>query len=41
MTVMMIIMGGGNVILDIVFMYYMGWGIKGAALASVIATAVA
>lgn len=40
-TVMMLLMGGGNVLLDFVFMYWLSWGVFGAALASVIATGVA
>lgn len=40
-TIMMIIMGVGNVILDLVFMYGFDMGVLGAALASVIATAAA
>ena len=40
-TAMMVIMGVGNIVLDIVFMYLMNWGVYGAALASVIATAAA
>lgn len=40
-TAMMTIMGVGNVILDIVFMFILDMGVFGAALASVIATAAA
>lgn len=40
-TLMMTVMGIGNVILDIVFMFLLNMGILGAALASVIATAAA
>ena len=40
-TVMMALMGGGNVVLDILFLYAFNWGVFGAALASVIATAAA
>lgn len=36
---MMLIMGGGNVVLDLVFLYPLGMGIGGAAWASVISTA--
>lgn len=38
---MMLIMGGGNVVLDLVFLYPLGMGIGGAAWASVISTAAA
>ena len=38
---MMLVMGGGNIALDLLFLYPMDMGIGGAALASVIATAVA
>ncbi|MBQ7506250.1 MAG: hypothetical protein IJT05_02890 [Lachnospiraceae bacterium] len=38
-TVMMVIMGVGNILLDIAFMYGLNMGVLGAALASVIATA--
>ncbi len=40
-TAMMTIMGAGNVALDIAFLYGLDMGVFGAALASVIATAVA
>lgn len=40
-TVMMVIMGAGNVLLDILFMYGFDMGVFGASLASVIATIVA
>ena len=40
-TVMMTVMGIGNVLLDILFMFVMDMGVFGAALASVISTAVA
>ncbi len=40
-TVMMVIMAGGNIILDILFLYVWNMGVGGAAWASVIATAVA
>lgn len=37
-TLMMIIMGASNILLDWVFMYILPWGVAGAAIASVIAT---
>ncbi len=40
-TWMMLIMGGGNVVLDLLFLYPLDWGVAGAAWASVISTAVA
>ena len=40
-TVMMVIMGGGNILLDILLMYGFNMGVTGAALASVIATTAA
>ncbi len=40
-TVMMTVMGIGNVLLDILFMFVMDMGVFGAALASVISTAIA
>ena len=40
-TVMMAVMGVGNVLLDLVFLFGMDMGVYGAALASVIATALA
>ncbi len=40
-TVMMTIMGAGNVALDVAFLYGLNMGVFGAALASVIATAAA
>lgn len=40
-TLMMIVMGAGNVVLDILFLYIFQWGIGGAALASVLSTAAA
>ncbi len=40
-TVMMVVMGAGNVLLDVLFLYGMDLGVFGAGLASVIATAVA
>ena len=40
-TVMMVIMGVGNIFLDIIFLTVFSWGVFGAALASVIATAAA
>lgn len=40
-TQMMLVMGLGNVVLDVVFLYPLGWGIAGAAWASVLSTAVA
>lgn len=40
-TQMMLVMGLGNVALDIVFLYLFNWGVGGAALASVAATAAA
>jgi Na+-driven multidrug efflux pump len=40
-TVMMTIMGVGNVLLDILFLFGMDMGVFGAALASVLATAIA
>lgn len=38
---MMVVMGAGNVLLDVLFLYGMDLGVFGAGLASVIATAVA
>lgn len=40
-TQMMLVMGAGNVALDLVFLYVFDWGVGGAALASVLATAAA
>ena len=40
-TWMMLVMGGGNAILDYIFLYPLGMGIEGAAWASVISTALA
>lgn len=40
-TVMMAVMGIGNILLDILFMFVLDWGISGAAWASVIATVAA
>ncbi|MCR5404662.1 MAG: hypothetical protein K6E91_12715 [Butyrivibrio sp.] len=40
-TVMMVIMGVGNILLDILLMYGMNMGVLGASLASVIATSLA
>lgn len=40
-TVMMAVMGIGNILLDILFMFVLDWGIAGAAWASVIATIIA
>lgn len=40
-TAMMVIMGAGNVALDVLFLAVFSWGVSGAALASVIATAAA
>ncbi len=40
-TLMMLIMGAGNVILDALFLYTFDMGVSGAALASVLATAAA
>lgn len=40
-TLMMLIMGAGNVILDAVFLYALDMGVFGAALASVLSTAAA
>jgi len=40
-TEMMVVMGAGNVALDLVFLYLLDWGVGGAALASVLATAAA
>ena len=40
-TVMMVIMGAGNVLLDLLFLFGMDMGVYGAALASVISTAMA
>lgn len=40
-AVMMTVMGAGNVVLDVVFLYGLQMGVFGAALASVIATAAA
>jgi len=40
-TQMMLVMGVGNVALDLVFLYLFSWGVGGAALASVLATAAA
>lgn len=40
-TVMMVIMGGGNIILDLWFLYGLDWGVFGASLASVLSTAAA
>lgn len=40
-TVMMAVMGLGNILLDILFLFVFDWGVAGAAWASVIATAAA
>lgn len=40
-TAMMVLMGAGNVLLDMVFLFWFQMGVFGAALASVIATAAA
>ncbi len=40
-TVMMAVMGAGNVVLDLIFLYVLDLGVFGAGLASVIATAAA
>lgn len=40
-TAMMVLMGGGNVLLDILFLFVLDLGVFGAALASVLATAAA
>lgn len=40
-TLMMLVMGGGNVVLDVLFLYAFDWGVFGAALASVLSTAAA
>ena len=40
-TVMMVVMGVGNILLDLLFLFGMNMGVYGAALASVIATALA
>ncbi|MCM1023702.1 MAG: MATE family efflux transporter [Prevotella sp.] len=40
-TLMMLIMGAGNVVLDVIFLYALDMGILGAALASVLSTAAA
>ena len=40
-TVMMVVMGAGNVLLDILFLFAFDMGVFGAALASVVATAAA
>lgn len=40
-TLMMIIMGIGNVVLDVIFLYALDMGVFGAALASVLSTAAA
>ena len=40
-TIMMLVMGGGNAVLDVLFLYPLDMGIAGAAWASVISTAVA
>lgn len=40
-TQMMLVMGVGNVALDLVFLYLFDWGVGGAALASVLSTAAA
>lgn len=40
-TQMMLVMGVGNVALDVVFLYLFDWGVAGAALASVLSTAAA
>lgn len=40
-TAMMVTMGAGNVALDLLFLQIFGWGILGAALASVLSTAAA
>lgn len=40
-TWMMLLMGGGNVLLDVLFLYVFDMGVFGAALASVLATAAA
>ena len=40
-TLMMLIMGGGNVLLDVLFLYAFDWGVSGAAWASVLSTAAA
>lgn len=38
---MMLVMGGGNILLDLLFLYPLNWGVAGAAWASVLSTAVA
>ncbi len=40
-TWMMIVMGGGNVVLDLIFLYGLNMGVAGAAWASIISTAIA
>ena len=40
-TVMMVVMGAGTVLLDVLFLYVLRWGVFGAGLASVLATMVA
>lgn len=40
-TAMMVIMGAGNIVLDVLFLAAFSWGVFGAALASVIATGAA
>ena len=40
-AVMMLIMGGGNILLDVLFLYGLSMGVGGAALASVISSALA
>ena len=40
-TAMMVIMGAGNIVLDLWFLYGVNWGVFGASLASVISTALA
>lgn len=38
---MMLVMGGGNIVLDLLFLYPLHWGVGGAAWASVLSTAAA
>lgn len=40
-TGMMVVMGLGNIALDLIFLYPLGWGVAGAAWASVISTTAA
>ncbi|MDE5769878.1 MAG: hypothetical protein K2H82_10890 [Oscillospiraceae bacterium] len=40
-TLMMLIMGGGNIVLDVLFLYVLEMGVFGTALASVLSTAAA